>query len=64
MKAKFDDHVITVQPVRLSDGSVLPEGTHGFVIEASDSPEAYEVEFDFGDDQILATVQPEDFGVA
>ena len=64
VKARFDDHVITVKPVTLSDGSMLPEATHGFVIEAFASPEAYEVEFDLGDDQILATVRPEDFGVA
>jgi len=64
MKARFDDRVISTREVRLHDGQVMPAGTHGFVIEAAESPEAYEVEFDFGDNQVLATVQPEDVGVA
>ena len=64
MKARFDDHVITVREVPLSDGSVLPEGTNGFVIETFESPETYEVEFDLDDGLILAAVQPEDIGVA
>ena len=64
MKARFDDHVITTRAVALSDGSQLPEGTHGFVVEAFDSPETYEVEFDLGDDVVLTRVEPEDFGLA
>jgi hypothetical protein len=64
VKARFDDHVITVKQVLLSDGSLLPEGTHGFVVEAFASPEAYEVEFDLGNDLLLTIVQPEDFRVA
>jgi len=64
MKARFDDRVITTRAVPLPDGRVLPAGAHGFVIEAIETPEAYEVEFDLADGQILATVHPEDFGVA
>jgi hypothetical protein len=64
MKARFDDRVITTRAVQLSDGRVLPVGAHGFVIEAFESPEVYEVEFDLAEGQVLATVQPEDFGVA
>ncbi len=60
MKSRFDDHVITMRALALSDGSMLRDGTLGFVIEAFESPEAYEVEFYLGDDQVLATVQPED----
>ena len=58
MKARFDDHVITVREVPLSDGSVLPEGTNGFVIETFESPETYEVEFDLDDDVVLANRIP------
>jgi hypothetical protein len=64
MKARFDDRVITTRAVPISDGRILPSGTHGFVIEAIESPETYEVEFDLADGQVLATVRPEDFGVA
>ena len=64
MKARFDDRVITIREVPLPDGGILPSGTHGFVTEAIESPETYEVEFDLADGQVLATVRPEDFGVA
>ena len=64
MKARFDDRVITTREVPLPDGRILPSGAHGFVIEAIESPETYEVEFDLADGQVLATVRPEDFGVA
>jgi hypothetical protein len=64
MTARFDDRVITIRDVQLPDGGVVPAGTHGFVIEAMDSPEAYEVEFDRDNDQVLVVVHPEDFGVA
>jgi hypothetical protein len=66
VKAKFDDHVITVRSVTAPDGTVLPPGTHGSVIEAfSATHEHYEVEFDRDDgDQILMVVGPDDFGVA
>ena len=43
---------------------MLPEGTHGFVLAAFETPEAYDVEFDLGGNLVLATVQPDDFGVA
>jgi hypothetical protein len=33
-------------------------------MEAIESLETYEVEFDLADGQLLATVRPEDFGVA
>ena len=46
VKARFDNHVITVTEVALPDGHVLPVGTHGFVIEAFESPKTYEIEFD------------------
>jgi hypothetical protein len=64
MKAQFDDRVITIREVPLPDGGIVPPGTHGFVIEGHQSPETYEVEFDLADGQVLATVRPEDFGVA
>ena len=64
MKARFDDRVITIREVPLADGGILPPGTHGFVVEGHESPETYEVEFDLADRQVLATVRPEDFGVA
>ena len=64
MKEKFDDRMITVRDVQLLYGGVLPVGTHGFVIEATDSPEVYEVEFELADGPVLVTVAPEDFGVA
>jgi hypothetical protein len=64
VKARFDDHVITVTEITLPDGHVLPEGTHGFVIEAFQSPETYEIEFDHEGELILATVQGDAFGVA
>jgi hypothetical protein len=38
MKARFNDHVITVRDVPLPNGRTLPEGTHGFVIEAFADP--------------------------
>jgi len=67
VKAKYDDHVITVRPVVLPDGEVIPTGTHGFVIEALENPtESYEIEFYVehgpGDDLVLVTVSPDDFG--
>ena len=65
MKAKFDDHVITIRPVELPDGGSLPPGTHGFVVEVLTEPEGYEVEFDLEDgDQILTRVGPDDISVA
>jgi hypothetical protein len=64
VKARFDDRVITVRDVALGSGQIIPIGTHGFVIEAFQSPERYEVEFDLETGQILATVGPEDVGVA
>jgi hypothetical protein len=63
-KARFDDRVITTREVQLTDGRTMPAGTHGFVIEVTETPEAYDVEFDLADGQVLATVQPEDFGAA
>jgi len=64
VKARFDDHLITVRAVALPEGRMLPEGTHGFVLAAFETPEAYDVEFDLGGNLVLATVQPDDFGVA
>jgi hypothetical protein len=71
MKAQFDDRVITIREVTLSDGKTIPAGTHGFVIEAFEVPcESYEVEFYVeddsipGDDLILGTVGAADFEVA
>jgi hypothetical protein len=71
VKAKYDDHVILVQQVVLPDGLVMTAGTHGFVIEAFDTPiERYEVEFCVEhddpprEDVVLGVVRPEDFGVA
>jgi hypothetical protein len=64
MKAQFDDRVITIREVPLPDGGILSPGTHGFIIEGHESPETYEVEFDLTDGPVLATVLPEDFGVA
>jgi hypothetical protein len=71
VKAKYDDHVILVRPMALPEGLVMPPGTHGFVIEAFETPvERYEIEFSVerddsgGDDLVLAMVAPEDFGVA
>ena len=63
MKARFYDHVITVRVVPLPNGRTLPEGTHGFVIEAFEDPETYEIEFDLDGDPVLVIVQPVDFGV-
>jgi hypothetical protein len=46
MKAKFDDRVITVGQIVMSDGRVIPPGMHGFVTETFEAPvEEYEVEF-------------------
>jgi hypothetical protein len=64
VKARFDDRVITVRTVALESGEIIPVGTHGFVIEATQSPERYEVEFDLETGQVLATVAPDDIGVA
>jgi len=66
VKAKFDDHVITLRQIELPDGTILPSGTHGFVIEAFSEPEErYELEFDPKDSgEVLHTVGPDDFGVA
>ena len=64
MKAQFDDRVITLREVPLPNGGQIPVGTHGFVVEAIESPEKYEVEIDLDDDQVLVTVSPDDFGVA
>jgi hypothetical protein len=64
VKARFDDRVITVRDVALESGETIPTGTHGFVIEAIESPERYEVEFDVESGQVLATVAPEDVGLA
>jgi hypothetical protein len=72
LKARHDDHVITVRPVTTQWGDILPVGTHGFVIEAiAGPPEQYEVEFyvprqppAFGDDLELVTVLPADFNTA
>jgi hypothetical protein len=64
VKAKFDDHVITVQNVVLPDGLELPIDTHGFVTTSADDPERYEVEFDVDGEAVLVWVGPEDFGVA
>ena len=72
MKAKYEDHLITVRQVVLTDGQVIAPGTHGFVIEAFDTPhESYEVELSVeresdpgSDDLILALLAPEDFDVA
>ena len=64
VKARFDNHVITLTEVALPDGHVLPVGTHGFVIEAFESPKTYEIEFDLDGELILATVQVDDFQVA
>ena len=58
MKARFDDRVTTVRAVALESGETIPIGTHGFVIEAIESPERYEVEFDLESGQDLATVVP------
>jgi hypothetical protein len=65
VRAKFGDHVISVR-VEAPDGTVLPPGTHGSVIEAFSQPdEHYEVEFDRDEgDQMLMVVGPYDFGVA
>jgi hypothetical protein len=64
VKAEFDDRVITVRAVSLESGETIPVGTHGFVIEAIESHETYEVEFDLETGQILATVTPDDVGLA
>ena len=64
VKAEFDDRVTTVRAVSLENGETIPVGTHGFVIEAIESPETYEVEFDLETGQILATVTPDDVGLA
>ncbi len=64
VKAKFNDRVITVREVSLATGKTIPVGTHGFVIEAIDAPERYEVEFDLDNDQVLTTVSPDDVGLA
>jgi hypothetical protein len=58
VKARFDDRVITVRDVPLEGGESIPTGTHGFVIEAIESPERYEVEFDLETGPVLATVSP------
>jgi hypothetical protein len=59
MKEKLDDRVITIRDVQLQDGEVVAAGTHAFVIEAMDSTEAYIVESDREDDQVLVVVYPE-----
>ena len=64
MKARFDDRVISVRDIALESGETIPAGTHGFVIEAIESPERYEVEFDLETEQVLETVVPEDVGLA
>ena len=71
VKAKYDDHGILVKQVVLPDGLVMPAGTHGFVLEAFDTPvERYEIGFFVEhddppwDDLVLAIVGPDDFGVA
>jgi len=64
MKAKFDDRIILVREILLANGEKVPVGTHGFVIEAVEAPETYEVEFDVDTTQVLATVSPDDFGLA
>jgi hypothetical protein len=64
VKARFDDHVITVRRVIVPDGPHLPTGTHGFVVGSADDSERYEVEFDVDGEPVLAWVGPEDFGVA
>ncbi len=63
MKARFNGHLITVRDVPLPNSRTLPEGTHGFVIEAFEDPETYEIEFDLDGDPVLVIVQPVDFGV-
>jgi hypothetical protein len=63
MKARFNDHVITVRDVPLPNGRTLPEGTHGFVIEAFEDSETYEIQFDLDGDPVLVIVLPVDFGV-
>jgi hypothetical protein len=62
VKAEFDDRIITVRAVSLESGETIPVDTHGFVIKAVESPD--EVEFDFETGQILATVTPDDVGLA
>jgi hypothetical protein len=64
VKAQFDDRVITLREVSLPDGRKIPVGTHGFVIEAVEATDRYEVEFDLDADQVLATVSAQDFGLA
>ena len=64
MKARVNDRAITVREVSLPTGVMIPVGTHGFVIEAVQAPERYEVQFDLDADQALATVSPDDFGLA
>jgi hypothetical protein len=64
VKARFDDHVITLTEIILPDEHVLPERTHGFVIQTFPSPGTYEIEFDHEGEAILATVQGDVFGVA
>jgi hypothetical protein len=45
LKPHPDDHVITLRSVRTEAGDDLLPGTHGFVLEARDSPhEHYLVE--------------------
>jgi hypothetical protein len=63
-KAEFDDRVMTIRAVSLKSGETIPAGTHCFVIEAIESPATYEVEFDLETRQILATVTPDDVGMA
>ena len=65
VKAAFDDRIITVRAVSLESRETIPAGTHGFVIEAFQSPESYEVEFDLETgEMILATVMSDDVGLA
>jgi hypothetical protein len=64
VKTRFDDRVITVRDIVLERGGTIPTGTHGLVIEALESPDRYEVEFDLESGQVLATVVPEDIGPA
>ncbi len=61
VKAQFDDRVMLVREVGLPNGRRIPVGTHGFVIEAVETPEHYEVKFDLDAGQVLVSVSPDDF---
>jgi hypothetical protein len=65
VKARFDDHVITSRRLELPEVGEVAEGTHGFVIEAFETPdEHYEVELDLDGELVLCVLRSDDFAVA